>query len=540
MRLPWITRLLALAWLVPQLGRSLPATAAELPEPIFTRQTVFAIPFQIERPDRPEQQPVEIQLFVSRDRGGRWELAAKAQPGQGQFLFRADADGEYWFDIRTLDRSGQLRPSRVDAPGLRVVVDTVLPTWHLQGQRGSAGEVIARWTAEDQHLKPESLTLHYRTSRDAPWQPVAVDHRNLRRSGATLSGEATWWPQDGAEGIQVRAEVSDAAGNLAVTHAQVPGHALAQPGPPAAPGDASSPWRAAESEASAARWPAEPSADSQFAATARSAADDPGIGDGLPPDRPADCLAADVYPPIHNQFVSPGQEPTWADGTPLRGERPRMVNSQAFELEYEAFSVGPSGVSRVELWGTRDGGRTWRSFAVDDDNHSPLPVTVGEEGLYGFRLVVTNGAGLGGQPPQSGDLPDVVIGVDLTKPQAQILAAEQGTGPESGALVISWQATDERLAAGPITLLFRGGPDQPWTTIATGLENTGRYVWTLDDRLPPAIYLRIEVRDEAGNVGACEASEPIGLRGPRPAVRIRDVRPLEQASRRTPKRYYFR
>ena len=57
------------------------------------------------------------------------------------------------------------------------------------------------------------------------------------------------------------------------------------------------------------------------------------------------------------------------------GERPRMVNSRTFELEYDVDSVGPSGIGRVELWGTRDGGQTWRRFTVDSDKRSPLRST---------------------------------------------------------------------------------------------------------------------------------------------------------------------
>ena len=93
-----------------------------------------------------------------------------------------------------------------------------------------------------------------------------------------------------------------------------------------------------------------------------------------------------------------------------------MVTSSEFELEYEIESVGPSGIGKVELWGTRDGGRTWSDYAVDTDKQSPMPVAVDSEGIYGFRILVQSGTGFGGRPPVEGDLPDVWIGVDLTKP----------------------------------------------------------------------------------------------------------------------------
>ena len=169
------------------------------------------------------------------------------------------------------------------------------------------------------------------------------------------------------------------------------------------------------------------------------------------------------------------------------GERPRMVNSRLFELEYDVDSVGPSGIGRVELWGTRDGGKTWRRFALDNDNRSPLLVNVEEEGIYGFRVVVTNGAGLGGKPPSSGDLPDLWVGVDLTKPTARIVSAQQGVDAEAGQLIISWQADDKMLAARPVSLSFSQDRHGPWLPIASGLENTGRYAWPIDNRTPSAV-----------------------------------------------------
>ena len=57
---------------------------------------------------------------------------------------------------------------------------------------------------------------------------------------------------------------------------------------------------------------------------------------------------------------------------------------------------------------------------------------VEEEGLYGFRLVLTNGAGVGGKPPRSGDAPDIWIYVDLTKPTARIVSVEPGVEAEAG------------------------------------------------------------------------------------------------------------
>jgi len=204
--------------------------------------------------------------------------------------------------------------------------------------------------------------------------------------------------------------------------------------------------------------------------------------------------------------------------------RPRMVGSRSFELEYEIESVGPSGVGRVELWGTRDGGRTWSDYAVDSDNRSPIPATVDAEGIYGFRILVQSGSGFGGRPPAEGDMPDIWIGVDTTRPSCRITGTE--VSPDATELVVSWEAADDVLDPRPVTLLFATDPSGPWTPVASGLENTGSYRWRLDSRVPERILLRLEVRDEAGNVGVFDTPDTVALDRHRPEGRIRGVRPI--------------
>ena len=68
----------------------------------------------------------------------------------------------------------------------------------------------------------------------------------------------------------------------------------------------------------------------------------------------------------------------------------------------------------------------------------------------------------------------------------------------------------------PISLSFSASAGGPWTPIASGLENTGSYRWRLDSRVPDPIYLRLEVRDEAGNVGTFETAEAGLARPPSP------------------------
>ncbi len=497
--------LIGLALASPLGASPLGGPAEGLPQLLATRQPVFSIPFRVAASSDPAWQPVEALLHVSTDRGGHWRLYTRVSATERRFTFRADGDGEYWFAICTADRTGRMRPATVESPGLRVLVDTKPPVLRIAAQAGNDGRVTVRWEIDELNLKPNSLTIVYRPSPIEPWQAVAIDPRKQDTAEALARGEVAFWPKPGAREIPIRAEVSDVAGNTTVATAQVTLNELAN----------RPIWGPQRLGRAAADAGPDLTAGSNDALTV---AGNPSIGRKYP-GASGDCPNFRANENGTVPFSFPGLPP---------GERPRMVNSRTFDLEYEVDSVGPSGIGRIELWGTSDGGESWRRFTAVSDRRSPLRVSVPGEGLYGFRVVAINGSGFGGKPPLAGDPPDLWIGVDLTKPTARIVSAQQGVESESGQLIISWQADDKLLAARPISLSFSSTRGGPWTPIAAGLENSGRYAWPIDNRTPPTLFLRLEVRDEAGNVAIHETAEPITIDQSHPTVRIRSVRPVSQ------------
>ena len=573
-------RLVSLASLVALAASTIDVAAAPLtsnptlPPSLTTRQTLFAIPFQIDRAEDPMREPVEVQLYVSTDQGTNWQLFRRVRPEQGKFLFRAVTDAEYWFATRTVDRSGVLRPERVDGPGLRVVVDTTLPELRLEARQGEGGQVVLGWQVTEAHLDAESLTIQHRSDASQPWQSVAIDRQSVRSSGTTCWGEVMWWPPSRSQAEEIRAEVSDTAGNTAVSHAQVSLAQVASTDPrlsaelagarpdlshaplaPAAPWHASSdslpqaPQRYAPRPTPPAYPPTDPALarhpqQQSPASSALGWRED--VGQNLTPgaaDRPLawppeGSVAVDANPALGKQYVtSPATGDVTRQSALPPEVRPQMVNSRLFELEYQIDARGPSGIGRVELWGTRDGGCTWTSFGVDRDTRSPMLVTVNEEGVYGFRVAMTDAHGLGGEKPRRGAPPDVWIGVDLTEPSAQILSVERGAGRQAGQLIIQWEADDAMLSPRPVSLFYSEMPGGPWAEIGSELENTGRYRWSPGHRLPQRIYLRLEIRDEAGNVGVSETTDTTALSALQPVGHIRKVRPVVDSARAPAARY---
>ncbi|MBL8826189.1 MAG: hypothetical protein JNM18_04335, partial [Planctomycetaceae bacterium] len=208
------------------------------------------------------------------------------------------------------------------------------------------------------------------------------------------------------------------------------------------------------------------------------------------------------------------------------GVQPRWVNSRRFEMEYDISSAPIETVGKVELWLTRDGGQTWALNGLDEDRKSPHRIEVTDDGVFGFRMVVETTGGLRSAEPRSGDMPDVWIGVDTAKPNVQLLPIEQAGDVPAGQLRIRWQGEDLHLGLRPVTLSFAVDPAGPWSSIASGLDNSGRYDWRIDARVPSKIYLRVEVRDEAGNVAQAISAEPVSLEHLRPRGKILNVRPV--------------
>jgi hypothetical protein len=213
------------------------------------------------------------------------------------------------------------------------------------------------------------------------------------------------------------------------------------------------------------------------------------------------------------------------------GERPQMTNSRRFRLDYDVDSVGPSGVAEVQLWASNDGGQSWKLWGTDEDRTSPFDVEVNQEGIFGFRVVIVSQNGLAGRPPRAGDPADLWVGIDTQKPVVELTSAAYGEGHQVGSLIIAWQADDAALDDRPITLLFSESADGPWTIIASSLPNSGEYAWPADPQLPTEVYLRIEARDQAGNVAMQQLRDPIRVDGLVPKARIRGVLPVPGVDR---------
>ena len=198
-----------------------------------------------------------------------------------------------------------------------------------------------------------------------------------------------------------------------------------------------------------------------------------------------------------------------------------MVNHRSFQLNFKLDDEGPSGVSRIEVWFTRDGGRSWRKFDQDAEKTPPCKLEVPEEGRYGFTLIARSGVELSEPPPKAGDLPHIWVEVDETKPQLRLLGTEVGRGIDHGTMTILWTAADKFLGQTPLALSYGTSAEGPWTVVNKELSNTGRYVWKMaDSGVPYQLFVKLDCTDQAGNTTTVvsPAAVKVDLNTPRARV----------------------
>lgn len=227
-----------------------------------------------------------------------------------------------------------------------------------------------------------------------------------------------------------------------------------------------------------------------------------------------------------------GNEMPVANSMPARRPLPPLlyVNNHQVSLEYELKRVGPSGIGGVELWLTRNDGETWEQYAYDGDvqtgvvngrqkrtfdfrdNKTDVPFS---DGVYGLILAVKNRAGLG-RKPRPGDVPEIRIEIDTQAPISQLY--KPVPDPERpDHVLLKWNTEDKNLAAAPINLEYAEKREGPWQPIKLDLENKGHYTtreisgdysWQLPPNIPVQVYLRLRVRDKAGNESVAVTPEP--------------------------------
>jgi hypothetical protein len=498
----------------------------------FMPKRGFRIPIRVKDAKRANELQAFI-LLVSKDQGKVWEPVDRKPSTEREFIYRAPEEGTYWFIVQEEDRAGRTNPSNPERvkPSMVVIVDTVPPQIKVTAERLPNGEVLARWTAADRYPDMHSLRLDYHTSSlpEGQWTPVGLP--------SMLQGEQKFSIKEGNNGeVRVRVQMKDQAGNVGedvfVLRAAAPAAGQVEAAPfsvisttPTAP--SSQPNRLTSQQT---QRPMIEAAAGDLAAPApppvvdsNGPAPSPSPIAGLPTASPLG-QAPRLSPGETSGAPGPAFTPSPGNFSEASGNSPavKIVKTREVRIDFTVGKVGPSGLGNADVWVTLDRGQTWKkmpgeapiSLPPGADLRGPevsgsVGVQLPAEGIiYGFIVAVKSKAGLAPPPPKSGDPPQALVELDTTAPKGQ-LYRPQPDPTQPNTLLLTWQAQDRNLGDKPITLEWAEQKDGPWNLIGEAqLPNTRQYSWRLPERLPPRVYLRLTMRDLAGNESRAQTDKP--------------------------------
>ncbi len=490
-----------------------------------------------------------IELLVSSDMGQTWTVWESVKPDQLFLPFVTKEDGTYWVTNMTVFKNGSRDPedpTKIDRSQIqKLLIDTTLPVLKIRTAQRAGDDVTLDWSVEDRNPNDAKTKVEWKptTAADSAWKAVVISSADKR--SARFNPNAN-------DAIVVRISVEDLAGNVAVQSKEIAGVSTSSFTPPPAPALTQPlPNTSLDTGGIVAPQILPQVAPLSFPMGPSAPVID--LTGGMKP-----IAAATITPPPAPMVpIASGAgivQPTAAPAVPtmafepVKPELPKalIVNFLRFELPYQ-LDAGPSGVSRIDLYLTRDDGKSWSKWSQHDGKESPLRVALDTrvnpqpEGTYGFRLVPISGAGLSESLPTEGSAPDFRVQVDVTPPMIKIFQPEAEPN-QRDTLLLKWSVTDKNLAKDSVVLVeWSEGATGPWKVIggnesivpvAAGLgsdvslriPNTGSYAWKLPANLPSAkVYLKMTAWDAAGNKSEVSTPSPVLVDLVKPRARIQGI-----------------
>jgi hypothetical protein len=521
----------------------------------------------------------QVKLYVARNGENTWYQEAAVPPDRDAFTFVAKEDGTYWFTMVEEDMQGRNIPAELTRtpPDLKVLVDTVPPRIQIANAKRTGEEVVVEWFVDDKNPDENNTKVHFRPAgSEGFWQEVTLPAgpktgvRFATGTPGTVVVRVTAVDMAGNRSEATR-DLSGTAANTTTsmspttpvpptTPVTPPGSPGTGTGTPIPPPDSLAPTGPTGLAGPAV--PAAPSVPPVVPPSAGGTTGGPSPSVGTPPSGGVPPVGQPLPTVDPRQPATPTPPPGPAGGTAgaspvavwsgapggaaptIEVSRAQVINYLAFDMGYEVESRGPSGISRVDLWVTRDDGRTWMKWSQHDGKGTSVRVNLSvpanpqAEGAYGFRVVPVSGAGLSEREPAAGDAPDLRVVVDVTAPQLDLFPPV-GDPASADTLVIQWKASDKNFGEDPITIEWGDKPAGPWQPAALGgdgvqvaaataaqprrLANTGSYSWRVPAGLPPRVYLKVTARDAAGNVREVVTRDPILVDLVKPRAKISGI-----------------
>jgi len=530
------------------LGTGLAVGQAPVPANDYQAMKTRSMRLDLAGIDAAEQARIaRIELLVSSDMGQTWTVWESVKPDQLFLPFITKEDGAYWVTNMTVFKNGSRDPedpTKIDRTQIqKLLIDTTSPVLKIRTAQRAGDDITLDWSVDDRNPNDSKTKVEWKptTAADSAWKAVIVSSADKR--SARFNPNAN-------DAIVVRISVEDVAGNVAVQSKEIAGIRTSSIATPPAP-ELTQPLPNLSPDTGGIVAPQilPQVAPLSFPTTQSAPVID--LTGGTKPmtytPPPAAMMPIASGAGIVQPMSAAPSLPTMAfEAVKPEPPKAQIVNFLRFELPYQ-LDAGPSGVSRIDLYLTRDDGKSWSKWSQHDGKESPLRVALDTrvnpqpEGTYGFRLVPISGAGLSESLPIEGSVPDFRVQVDVTPPMIKIFQPEAEPN-QRDTLLLKWSVTDKNLAKDSVVLVeWSEGATGPWKVIggnesivpvAAGIgsdvslriPNTGSYAWKLPANLPSAkVYLKMTAWDAAGNKSEVSTPSPVLVDLVKPRARIQGI-----------------
>jgi len=176
----------------------------------------------------------------------------------------------------------------------------------------------------------------------------------------------------------------------------------------------------------------------------------------------------------------------------------RYVATREVLLAYA--TANPAPVEQVDLWVTRDGGKTWSREPGRPCGRQTLAFQAPADGWYGFYLVLHNSAGVSADPPAAGTEPHSMAIVDTVAPVLQLHRGSEPPRIVAGCpFSLRLSLIDEHLGPRPLRAFTRTHGEETWVDGGWADLDGPELTWSAPADLAGPVDLRIVATDLAGN-----------------------------------------
>jgi hypothetical protein len=154
-----------------------------------------------------------VELWYTEDQGRSWRKHPEALGNQPPYVITVEGEKLYGFTLiaKSGVGKGEEPPRKGDQPQVYVQVDKTKPEVHLDSAKVASGyegnTLTISWSARDQFIRPQPITISYCERLGDDWKPIARDLEN--------TGKYVWkLPSDVPPRMYVRVEAIDRAGNI--------------------------------------------------------------------------------------------------------------------------------------------------------------------------------------------------------------------------------------------------------------------------------------------------------------------------------------